>query len=194
MLTNMSLTDIKARGEVKPCDYQEGCMRNQSRIWVRARLTALQQALRWGYLTYVGRSHFNGHDKLEIWVSDDGYSDVTYLQPLSATGVVPITVVAVNNAPSVTFPGGQGCTCREATGICSCDTMKRLAWTVSYYQWEDADQMTHLRLKGRILDINQQATEAVPVNDIFALFVSDDGASLQREGLLWACSVHNFRC
>mmetsp|Transcript_8391 Transcript_8391/g.20427 ORF Transcript_8391/g.20427 Transcript_8391/m.20427 type:complete len:1605 (+) Transcript_8391:4337-9151(+) len=247
MLTNMSLTDIKARGEVKPCDYQEGCMRNQSRIWVRARLTALQQALRWGYLTYVGRSHFNGHDKLEIWVSDDGYSDVTYLQPLSATGVVPITVVAVNNAPSVTFPGGQGCTCREATGICSCDTvpplaytkdlkcyndwikfgfsdpwpagsalecsvpsqssvpnqketyesypmlkqnifftdvdmnetlngnitvefligrpnagdfqMKRLAWTVSYYQWEDADQMTHLRLKGRILDINQQMTE-----------------------------------
>lgn len=43
---------------------------------------------------------------------------------------------------------------------------------MSYYQWEDADQMTHLRLKGRILDINQQATEAVPVNDIFALFVS----------------------
>jgi len=129
MLTNMSLTDIKARGEVVPCEEQESCMRNQSRIWVRARLTTLQQALRWGYLTYVGRNNFNGNDKLQIWVSDDGYSDVEYQKPLSATGVVPITVVAVNNAPEVTFPGGQGCTCRESTGICSCDTVPPLTYT-----------------------------------------------------------------
>ena len=246
-LTNMSVADIKVGGEVQLCPDQLWCVQNQSRIWLRGRVPSIQEALRSGFLTYVGHRHYHGNDRLQIWVSDDGYSDSLYKTPRSAIGEVPLMIVAVNDKPEIFYPGGSGCTCDETTGICSCmstpplsystslgcfndwvkfsfsdpwpsgsaldcpspmessipnaigvpdvyqnlnrgvhisdadinDTphgnitveiqigrpnvgdfqLKNILWTVTYYQWEDTAQMTHVRLKGRLVDVNQQVKE-----------------------------------
>ncbi len=128
-MTNLTAFDIKSGGEIKPCPVQLSCMRNRTAIWVRGQITAIQQALKWGFLTYQGRANKHGDDSLQIWISDDGYTDVNFLNPLSTSARVPINVVPINDDPSVSFPGSQGCSCSKMTGLCTCESIPPLLFT-----------------------------------------------------------------
>ena len=89
----------------------------------------IQQALQWGFLTYQGAPTWHGSDALNIWVSDDGYSDLTYGNVLPTSTSIPITVVPINSPPTIQFPGGQGCECNKNSGICSCESIPPLIYT-----------------------------------------------------------------
>jgi hypothetical protein len=128
-MTNLTTLDIKAGGEIKPCPVQLSCMRNQTAIWLRGQISVIQQALKWGFLTYQGGPNRHGTDSLQIWISDDGYSDVEYLQPLTASTRIPIQVIPINDDPTVTFPGGQGCSCSKMSGLCTCESIPPLLFT-----------------------------------------------------------------
>jgi len=128
-MTNLTLTDIKSAGEIRPCPDQLECMRNQTRLWIRGQVKVIQQALQWGFLTYQGAQYWHGSDTLNIWVSDDGYSDLTYQNVLSAQTSIPITVVPINSAPTIHFPGGEGCNCNTASGVCECQSIPPLIYT-----------------------------------------------------------------
>jgi hypothetical protein len=39
---------------------------------------------------------------------------------------------------------------------------------VTYYQWEDTAQMTHVRLKGRLVDVNRQVISQKRLEQLFA--------------------------
>lgn len=143
-MTNLSLADIKApRYAIEKCSNQLACARNQSRIWIRTRIPNLQKALSQGFLRYVGKENWAGIDMLYIWVSDDGYSDQNYSKPLSAEAKLPIGVIAINDDPVISYPGGEGCKQRDcsnsipptlcATDPITCATVPPLQYVKAQY-------------------------------------------------------------
>jgi len=139
-LTNLSLVDLSNGGEIDLCPVQVKCMQNQTRIWIRTKISILQNALRWGYLTFSGADNFVGNIQLKIWVSDDGYSDVNLTNTLIATDMLIIQVIPVNNAPVVLAPTGTGCLCSATNGICNCGQVPPLQFSSGfrcYNNWMD---------------------------------------------------------
>ena len=133
-MTNLSLADIKVqKPAIEPCEDQKLCARNQSRIWIRARLPQLQLAMQQGFLRYVGKEDWAGNDMLHAWVCDDGYTEPTFSKKLQAQSKLPINVVAINDDPVITFPGGQGCKCDVGTGMCNCQRVPPLQFTKGMY-------------------------------------------------------------
>lgn len=129
-MTNLSLADIKnPKYAIEPCENQIACAKNQSKIWVRARLPKLHLAMRQGFLRYVGKENWAGNDMLEAWVSDDGYTEPTFKKALTDSTKLPINVVAINDDPTIVFPGGEGCRCSPGTGKCFCATVPPLQYT-----------------------------------------------------------------
>ena len=99
-----------------PCSDQVACMRNQSRLMLRTKKLAIQEALRKAYITYSGQPDGvgtgGGLDTLRIWVSDQGMTDERYLSNKalldgSVSGEVGVRVVAVNDAPTITYPSNR---------------------------------------------------------------------------------------
>lgn len=163
-MTNLTLSDIKSGGEIKPCDNQVSCMRNQTKIWLRARIKTLQQALQWGFLTYQGAPSWHGKDALSIWISDDGYTDFDYTNPLFVRATIPIDVIPINNAPTIKFPGGEGCECNKATGVCSCVRVPPLIYTKGMHCTNDwmGFGITDAWPEGRGLDCKYRNESKLP--------------------------------
>eukprot|EP00961_Rhodomonas_salina_P087206 1172737-Rhodomonas_salina.1 len=70
---------------------------------------AIQEGLIKNYLSYVGRPDQNGLDEITVWVSDQGMTDDCYQEyaawdELSVTQKIPVRVIAVNDAPRITYP------------------------------------------------------------------------------------------
>ena len=94
------------------CPDQIACMQNQSRISIRTLKSSIQEALEKAYIIYSGRPDGvgtgGGLDTLRIWVSDQGMTDETYASNdalvAGTAGTVGIRVVAVNDAPTITYP------------------------------------------------------------------------------------------
>jgi len=164
-MTNLSLADIKApKYAIERCEDQVLCSRNQSRIWIRARLPRLQLAMKQGFLRYVGKENWAGTDMLYVWVSDDGYTDPKFVTKLTAESKLPITVVAINDPPSITYPGGQGCVCDPSTGTCNCQKVPPLQFTKGYGCRNDwmLFGFTDPWPKGVALDCDQPNSSKVP--------------------------------
>ena len=133
-MTNLSVADIRApKPAIEPCANQIECAKNQSKIWIRARLPKLQLAMRQGFLRYVGKQDWAGNDMLTAWVSDDGYTDIGLQAPLTDETKLPIGVVAINDDPSILFPGGEGCKCDTSIGKCACSSVPPLGYTKGVY-------------------------------------------------------------
>ncbi len=83
------------------CPDQLQCMRNMSWIAILTTLQCFQDGVENLYLTYQGKPYFYGRDVISIWVSDQGFTDECYSDVLTATAVVDVRVVAINNAPII---------------------------------------------------------------------------------------------
>jgi len=103
-LTNSTETPVQRGGPFKPCAVQRECMQNVSSITFRTTKGNLQTALQQMFLTYSGQQDFYGQDRLAVWVTDQGFTDECYATKLETTGFVSIRVIAVNDAPVITFP------------------------------------------------------------------------------------------
>ncbi|EKX40424.1 hypothetical protein GUITHDRAFT_113453 [Guillardia theta CCMP2712] len=131
-LTNISKQIVENNASnVQLCTNQLACMKNQTELWIRTRLPYLQKALSAGYLRYIGNQNYNGDDNLNIWVYDNGYSDVTYTNPRSSSASLAIQIVAVNDPPAIQHPGGPGCSCNPSSGMCSCSSTPPLLYASS---------------------------------------------------------------
>jgi len=164
-MTNLSMADIRApKPAIEPCSDQIDCARNQSVIWIRARLPKLHMAMRQGFLRYVGKENWAGNDMLTVWISDDGYTDVGLLAPLTAESKLPIGVVAINDDPSIVFPGGEGCKCDAGSGKCKCASVPPLQYTKGVYCKNDWMKygFTDPWPKGRALECLEPNISSIP--------------------------------
>ena len=166
-MTNISTIDIKAaKTAIEPCSDQTLCARNQSRIWIRARLPKLQQAMQEGFLRYVGKENWAGNDVLQVWVSDDGYTEPAnaFSRKLTAEEKLGILVVAINDDPGIVIPGGEGCKCDPSNGKCSCSTAPPLQYTKGILCRNDWMKygFTDPWPKGRALECKQSNLSKIP--------------------------------
>eukprot|EP00961_Rhodomonas_salina_P289468 3911690-Rhodomonas_salina.1 len=73
-------------------------------VWVRGRITEIQQALRWGYLTYIGStppSLYVCHVRVRIWRSAVAGADVRYPTVCISVAVAVSVAVSVSVAVAV---------------------------------------------------------------------------------------------
>ena len=73
-----SIEDSRNYSRLERCSNQYECMQNRTAIIVRGTLRLLQTALRQKFLSYIGKPNFVGQDRLSIWLSDQGFTDVSY--------------------------------------------------------------------------------------------------------------------
>ena len=99
--TNTSLKLLSEGGSVMPCPEQRACMQNQTRITIGASLRELQRMLRQRFVRYIANKDYFGRDELKVWVSDQGFTDRSYADELSVTVFIPIIVLPVNDAPTI---------------------------------------------------------------------------------------------
>ena len=100
-IRNLTSKDVTEGGFDEPCPNQLTCMRNVSRLQMRASLSTLQAGLSQMFLTYTPKPNFFGKDLLSIYVSDQGYTDECYNATLGKREQLSIRVVGVNDAPVV---------------------------------------------------------------------------------------------
>eukprot|EP00961_Rhodomonas_salina_P185266 2501576-Rhodomonas_salina.5 len=103
-LQNLTSIDIKDGGFTEPCPNQLNCMINVSRIMMETTIGSLQLGLEQLFLSYQGRPDWYGRDTLEVWVSDQGYTDECYNSSLAVVETVSIRVVGINDPPTLTVP------------------------------------------------------------------------------------------
>ncbi len=92
----------------KKCPNQLACAINSSFLVFQTTTATLQTILRQKYLTYVGNENTYGQDSLQVWVTDQGFTDEWYNLKKSyldaAEKTLKIRIVGVNDAPVVEIP------------------------------------------------------------------------------------------
>ena len=100
--TNTSSKMLSEGGTITPCEFQGECMRLQKSITIEGSLEEIQKMLQQRFLSYVGHKHYFGPDDLKVFASDQGFTDQSYNDVLSATVFIPIKILPVNDAPTIT--------------------------------------------------------------------------------------------
>mmetsp|Transcript_1394 Transcript_1394/g.3053 ORF Transcript_1394/g.3053 Transcript_1394/m.3053 type:complete len:3134 (-) Transcript_1394:67-9468(-) len=101
--SNLTATPVSEGGAATPC-LQLSCMQNQSSIVVVGVLAEIQKIFSQRFLSYLGFPNYYGPDVLSVWVSDQGFTDQSFNDSLTASFLLPINVNPVNDPPTIQTP------------------------------------------------------------------------------------------